>query len=104
VLQIPVNNPGATDGAVYLNSNGNNNVPNNEFLHGASNGGTATAPFGIGVDAVGNVWVTNAGCNVANCTPGTFTLTEIVGAGYPTITPVSAQITNGNLVGTLPTN
>jgi len=104
VLQIPVNNPAGVDGGVYLNSSGANNVPNNEFLHGASNGSTATAPFGIGIDASGNVWVTNAGCNVANCTPGTFTLTEIVGAGYPTITPVSAQITNGNLVGTRPTN
>lgn len=59
-------------------------------------------PYGIGVDVVGNVWVTNAGCNTTNCTPGPFTLTEIIGAGYPTITPVSAQITNGNLVGTEP--
>jgi hypothetical protein len=104
VLQIPVNNPTGTGGAIYLNINGNNNVPNNEFLHGTGNGGTATAPFGIGVDATGNVWVTNAGCKVANCAPGTFTLTEIVGAGFPTITPVSAQITSGNLVGTEPTH
>ena len=104
VFQVPVNNPIGVMGGVYLNSSGANNVPNNEFLHGAGNGGTATAPFGIGIDATGNVWVTNAGCNVANCTPGTFTLTEIVGAGYPTITPVSAQITSGvNLVGTEPT-
>lgn len=103
VFQIPVNNPAGARGAVYLNSNGNNNAPNNEFLHGTSNGGTATAPYGIGIDAVGNVWVTNAGCNTNGCTPGNFTLTEIVGAGYPTITPVSAQITSGNLVGTEPT-
>ena len=102
VLQIPVNNPSGTNGGVYLNSNGANNVPNHEFLHGTDNGGTATAPFGIGIDATGNVWVTNAGCNVANCIPGAFTLTEIVGAGVPTITPVSAQITGGNLVGTEP--
>jgi hypothetical protein len=104
VLQIPVNNPAGSGASVYLNSSGANNVPNNEFLHGTGNGGTATAPFGIGIDATGNVWVTNAGCNVANCIPGSFTLTEIVGAGYPTITPVSAQITNGNLVGTEPTH
>jgi len=104
VFQVPVNNPAGAGGAIYLNSNGANNVPNNEFLHGASDGGTATAPFGIGIDATGNVWVTNAGCNVANCTPGSFTLTELVGAGFPTITPVSAQITNGNLVGTEPTH
>lgn len=109
ILQIPVNSPGAAGAAVYLNSSGANNVPNNEFLHDATNAGTTNAtaptPFGIGIDATGNVWVTNAGCNVANCTPGAFTLTEIVGAGYPTITPVSAQITSGiNLVGTEPTH
>ncbi len=105
VLQIPVNNPGASGGSVYLNSNGANNVPNNEFLHGASDGGTATMPYGIGVDATGNVWVTNAGCNTNDCVPGSFTLTEIVGAGFPTITPISAQVTGGtNLVGTEPTH
>lgn len=104
VLQVPINNPGAAGGAIYLNSTGANNVPANEFLHGTNDGGTATKPYGIGVDAVGNVWVTNAGCSVNDCVPGTFTLTEIVGAGFPTITPVSAQITNGNRVGTEPTN
>ena len=48
--------------------------------------------------------MTNAGCNTTGCTPGNFTLTEIVGAAGPTITPVSAQITGGNLVGTRPPN
>ena len=62
VIQVPVNNPNATGGAIYLNSNGNNNIPNNEFLHGTGNGATATAPYGIGIDATGNVWVTNASC------------------------------------------
>ena len=103
VIQVPLNNPSGTDGAVYLNSSGANNVPNNEFLHGTNNGETAKAPYGIGVDATGNVWVTNAGCTTNDCAPGSFTLTEIVGAGFPTITPVSAQITGGNLVGTEPT-
>ncbi len=101
---MPVNNPGGALGDVYQNSNGNNNVPNNEFLHGTGNGATATAPYGIGIDATGNVWVTNAGCNVSDCVPGSFTLTEIVGAAFPTITPVSAQITSGDLVGTEPTH
>ncbi|HXS12065.1 MAG TPA: hypothetical protein VN734_05135 [Acidobacteriaceae bacterium] len=104
VVQVPINRPGATGGAVYLNASGVNNVPNNEFLHGTGDGGTATAPYGIGIDATGNVWVTNAGCNLNDCAPGSFTLTEIVGAGFPTITPVSAQITGGNLVGTEPTH
>ncbi len=104
VIQVPVNNPGGTNGLIYQNSSGANNIPNNEFLHGNNDGGTATAPYGIGVDATGNVWVTNAGCNINSCVPGSFTLTEIVGAGFPTITPVSAQITSGNLVGTEPTH
>jgi hypothetical protein len=105
VLQVPVNNPTGTGAGIYLNSSGANNIPTNEFLHGTNNGGTATAPYGIGVDATGNVWVTNAGCTANDCTPGSFTLTEIVGAGFPTINPVSAQITSGtNLVGTEPTN
>jgi hypothetical protein len=105
VLQVPVNNPSGTGAAIYLNGSGANNIPANEFLHGSGNGGTATAPYGIAVDATGNVWVSNAGCNTNDCAPGSFTLTEIVGAGYPTITPVSAQITSGtNLVGTEPTN
>ena len=74
-----------------------NPVPATEFLHGATGatgGGTVTAttPYGIGIDATGNVWMTNAGCIATGCTPGNFTLTEIVGAGVPTITPVSAQI------------
>jgi hypothetical protein len=104
VVQVPINSPTGTDGAIYLNPSGANNVPNNEFLHGTGNGGTATMPYGIGVDATGNVWVTNAGCSTNDCAPGSFTLTEIVGAGFPTITPVSAQITGGNLVGTEPTH
>ena len=86
-----------------------NPVPATEFLHGttgATGGGTvtATAPYGIGIDATGNVWMTNAGCTTTGCTPGNFTLTEIVGAGVPTITPVSAQITGGGDVGTKPTH
>ncbi len=103
VLEVPVNNPTGTGSAIYLNSTGATNIPFDELLHGTNNGGTATMPYGIGVDVTGNVWVTNAGCNTTNCTPGSLTVTELVGAGYPTITPVSAQITNGNLVGTEPT-
>jgi hypothetical protein len=107
VLNVPINSPGATGGAVYLSAGGNN-IPANTYLHGPNQGGnstgTATTPYGIGVDFAGNVWVSNAGCVATDCTPGSFTLTEIVGAAAPTITPVSAQITSGtNLVGTEPT-
>jgi hypothetical protein len=104
VLQVPVNDPDASGGAVYVNPNGNN-VPNNEFLHGTDNGGTATLPCGIGVDVTGNVWMANAGCTTTGCAPSSFMLTEIIGAATPTITPLAAQITSGvNLVGTEPTN
>lgn len=102
LLQVPVNNATGTGAGIYLNGGGSN-IPVNEFLHGSNNGGTAVAPYGIGVDNSGNVWMTNAGCTTSDCTPGTFTLTEIIGVAYPTITPVSAQITSGNLVGTEPT-
>ena len=96
VLQIPVSAATA------------NPVIATELLHGATGatgGGTVTAirPYGIGIDATGNVWMTNAGCNTTGCTPGGFTLTEIVGAATPTIAPASAQITSGtDLVGTEP--
>jgi streptogramin lyase len=105
ILQIPVTNPLGTRGTRYLDPGTLSKVTGDEFLHGPGNGGTAPTPYGIGVDGTGNVWVTNAGCNSTNCAPGSFTLTEIVGAATPTITPVSAQITSGiTLVGTQPTN
>ncbi len=103
ILHVPVSNPSASGASVYLNIS-LRRVPATEYLHGSGNGGTATIPTGVGVDATGNVWMSNAGCIVTGCTPGSFTLTEIIGVAAPTITPVSAQITSGNLVGTEPTN
>ncbi len=86
----------------YLN--GSNQANNTVFLHDANNGGTLVAPTGIAVDRAGNVWVSNAGCFGDGCTPGSFTLSEIVGAGAPTITPVSRQVVISNLAGTEPQN
>lgn len=106
VVQVPVNVPGNAGALVYLNPNNPANISFNQFLHNGADGETATAPtpYGIGVDDAGNVWMTNAGCTTSDCIPsGNFTLTEIIGIAYPTITPVSAQITSGNLVGTEPT-
>jgi hypothetical protein len=105
VVQVPVNMPGAAGGLVYINPNNSANISFHQFLHNGSDGEPVTAPmpYGIGVDDAGNVWMTNAGCTTSDCIPGAFTLTEIVGAAYPTITPVSAQITSGNLVATEPT-
>ncbi len=77
------------------------NVPNNNvFVHGPGNGSTMTNPGGIGIDNTGNVWVSNLGCHGDNCTPTSpFVLTEIIGAGNPTIDPVSAQIVLGTRLG-----
>ena len=81
-------------GTSYLDPN---NVPYNEiYVHGTNNGGTMTNPAGIAVDTTGNVWVSNFGCNTTGCTPGAFTLTEIIGAGTPTINPIAAQVVPGN--------
>ncbi len=90
-----------TNGMVYLNTN--NVAPNNIYLHGPDNGGTMVTPYGIAVDNSGNVWVSNAGCTTTTCTPGSFVLSEIIGAATPTITPVSVQILgNTTLTGTRP--
>lgn len=102
ILHIPVTNPSAGNATAYLNTSAA--IPYNEYFHGSVQGGTMVKPYGIGIDAVGNVWVSNAGCNTIDCTPGSFTLTEIIGVAAPTITPVSATITGtNNLVGTEPT-
>ena len=70
------------------------------YLHGNSQGSTMTTPYGIAIDRSGNVWVQNAGCNspsAAACTPGSFVLSEMIGAASPTLTPLitSLSTTNG---------
>lgn len=61
---------------------------------------TMVKPTGIGVDASGNVWVSNQ-----TASGGPYVLSELVGAAAPTITPLSAQIAGGtSKVGTRPTN
>ena len=74
------------------------------YTHNASNGGTMTAPYGLAIDGSGNVWVANAGCVTSSstaCTPTALTLSELIGAAAPTITPVSLQY-GGNEAGTEP--
>ena len=94
VEQIPLTN------GSYLNAN--NQANNTVFVHDADNGGTLLAPGGVAVDRAGNVWVSNSGCYGDGCTPGSFTLSELIGAGTPTITPVSRQVVIDNLAGTEP--
>ena len=86
----------------YLNAS--NLVTTNILNHNSSNGSTLGTPAGIAIDSAGNVWVSNSGCTGSGCTPGSFVLTQIIGAAAPAITPVSGQITGGNLAGTQPTN
>lgn len=84
VQQVPLVNGSLRDG--------NGLAANQVYEHGANNGSTMVFPGGIGIDNTGNVWVSNVGCNTAGCTPGAFVLSEIVGGGVPTVTPVSGQV------------
>ncbi len=84
VEEIPLTN------GSYLTSN--NTANNTVFLHDSNNGGTLTGPAGIAVDGAGNVWVSNYGCYGTGCRPGSFTLSELIGAGAPTLTPVARQV------------
>lgn len=63
------------------------------YLHGNSYGATVGTPYAIAIDGSGNVWLANAGCvanSTAHCNATSFTLSEIVGAAAPTITPRAA--------------
>ncbi|MDE1162152.1 MAG: hypothetical protein PW792_09445 [Acidobacteriaceae bacterium] len=56
---------------------------------------TLPRPYGLAIDGSGNVWVSNAGCvatTTDSCTPGTFVLSELVGAAAPTIAPLGNQV------------
>jgi streptogramin lyase len=80
---------------------------NHAYFHGTGNGATAFTPYGIAIDNSGNVWMSNVGCVITapatSCTPGSFVLTELIGAAAPTITPVSTAIVgNNNGPGTRP--
>ncbi len=87
-------------GGSYLTAGGKAN--NTLLLHDTNNGGTLVNPAGIAVDRAGNVWVSNYGCNGIGCVPGSFTLSELIGAGAPTTTPVSKQLFRGAHAGIQP--
>ena len=71
------------------------------YLHGTNNGGTMINPIGIAIDNSGNVWTSNGCITATGCTPGSFTLSELVGAAAPTVTPLANGIDN-NTTGTRP--
>ena len=66
------------------------------YIHNSTYGNTIKTPYGIAIDRSGNVWTSNAGCvsttNVS-CTPGSFVLSELIGAAAPTLTPLSIMTT-----------
>jgi len=66
-------------------------VSNLTLLHDASNGNTMTQPTGIAVDRGGNIWVSNTSCANTGDTSCSFTLSEVFGTAYPTLTPLSLQ-------------
>ena len=86
-------------GNVWLVNSGSNTI--SEFLSNGrpQSGGTGygssalTNPFRIGLDRSGNVWLANLGSQTA----GQGTITEIVGAAAPVVTPVSIAIQNNAL-------
>ena len=73
------------------------------YIHNATFGNTLTTPYGIAIDRSGNVWVSNASCVGINCAATSFTLSELIGAGAPTVTPLVSSILN-TINATRPTN
>ncbi len=67
------------------------------YQHGAGDGNTMSAPYGLAIDRSGNVWVSNASCvstSSTSCIPSGFTLSELIGAAAPTATPLASSIVN----------
>lgn len=75
---------------------------NQVYPHGSADGNTLVQSGGIGIDATGNVWVSNISCYAVGCTPGPFVLSELLGAGVPTVNPVAAQVVLNTVPGVEP--
>ena len=56
-------------------------------------------PGSIAIDTSGNVWIANAGVVATATTPGS--ITEILGAAVPVVTPIALGVKN-NTLGSLP--
>ena len=70
------------------------------YIHNGGNGSTFSHPVGIAIDNSGNVWISNA-CFSYYCTTTAFTLSELIGAAAPTLTPLAAANINDS-AGTRP--
>jgi streptogramin lyase len=79
----PAANPG--NSVTELNNSGAAFSPSTGFV-----GGAMTSPFSLAIDGSGNVWVTNN--NV-----GSNSVTEIVGAAAPVVTPLALAVKNSTL-------
>lgn len=98
-LNAPINMAVDGLGNVWLVNSGSSSV--SEFLStgrpqsGATGYGSSalTNPFRIALDRSGNVWVANLG----SATAGQGTITQIVGAAAPVVTPASIAIQNNAL-------
>ncbi len=103
ILHVPVTDPSRNGASIYLNITCR--VPATEYLHGP--GKAAGLPQCLTARRGCDRERLDEQCGLQrhrlHARP-LYRLTEIIGVAAPTITPVSAQITNGNLVGTPPTN
>jgi DNA-binding beta-propeller fold protein YncE len=68
-----------------LNNSGAAFSPSTGFI-----GGAISSPFSLAIDGSGNVWVSN---NAA----GSNSVTEIVGAAAPVVTPLALAVENSTL-------
>jgi hypothetical protein len=63
-------------------------------------GGGVNAPSSIAVDGSGNVWAVNSYTGTAN--PPAGTVTELIGAGVPVVTPIVQGLQTGFTPGSQP--
>lgn len=84
----------APDSVVAFSSTGTIQSPSAGFLNAGF-----SAPQAVAIDASGNVWVANS-AGQSNANPGS--ITELVGVAAPVKTPLVANLTGLNTVGTRP--
>ena len=80
-----------TSGVTNNGTNTLSELSNTGTLLSGSTGYLVTGldnPISLAIDGSGNVWVTNANGN---------SLTEVVGAAAPVVTPLAAAVANGTI-------
>ena len=93
--QVWVANSGSTSVSTFAYSNPQSYTVTSPIPY--SHSATMPTPYGLAIDRSGNVWTSNAGCvNTTNtpCTPGSYVLSEIIGAAAPVLTPLAVQTIN----------